>query len=185
MAGRLFFEGEDACHVAYYVDKFRAGWDHDFCVGAEGLFYGFEFSEELCVADEVFVCGVVDESDGFGLSFGGEYLCLPDAFGFFDLRSFEAVGFSFGGVGEIEGGDFFVFGFYDLVHGFLDVGGRVDFFQFGADDFHAPVSGFFGTRAGSRCAETGASEASSDGVEEAGEGWKEAEHDGEDEAISG
>ena len=53
---------------------------------------GLEPAQDLGVADEVLLGGLVDQADGLGLALGLEDLGLPDALGLLDLGPPLAVG---------------------------------------------------------------------------------------------
>ena len=55
---------------------------------------------------------------------------------------FYTIGNRFGCRGRIYGRYFFIFGFYHFIHGFLNIFRRINFLQFGANYFNAPVLRF-------------------------------------------
>ena len=107
----------------------------------ERLLHRLQLAQDLGVADEVQLGGLVDQLDGLRLALGGEDLGLPDALRLLDLGAALTVGLRLGGGGVVDGGDLLVLGLDHLVHGLLHVRRRVDLLELGAQDLDAPAGG--------------------------------------------
>ena len=89
-------------HFSNDIHEFGPGRNDDLGIFAQGLLYRLEFPQQLRIAHEVGVGGLIDESYGLGFAFGGQDLGLLDPLGFLDFCAFDAIRLTLRCIGKIS-----------------------------------------------------------------------------------
>ena len=136
--------GDDAGHLADDVDQFRARGNDDLGIVASGTSPGpRSFRSSWAFPTKYVLAASLTSLIAWASPSAARILACLMPFGLLDLRtaSPRRPG-RLDRVGKIHGGHLLVLRLDHLVHGLLDILGRVDLLQLRPDDLHAPAGWF-------------------------------------------